>query len=141
VARVILDTGVLVACVRGHLDVTAFAAEDDIALPAVALAEYLTGVELDDDPARRAAQQAFLAELLAVTPVIDCTPAVAVHYAVLLAHVRRTGQPRGAHDLMIAATARATDRLLVTSDGLAGFADLPDVQVRLVEPERSGAVS
>jgi tRNA(fMet)-specific endonuclease VapC len=133
-ARVILDTGVLVAAVRGHLDGAAFAAEDDVALPALALAEYLTGVELDNDPARRVAQQAFLAELLAVIPVIDCTPAVAVHYAALLAHVRRTGQSCGAHDLIIAATARATDRLLVTTDAQAGFADLPDVQVHLIKP-------
>ncbi|HEU0088733.1 MAG TPA: hypothetical protein VFQ77_13990 [Pseudonocardiaceae bacterium] len=65
-ARVILDTGVLVAGVRGRLDVAAFAAED-VALPAVALAEYLTGVELTNDPARRAAQQAFLDDLLAVS--------------------------------------------------------------------------
>ena len=46
-ARAILDTGVLVASVRGRLDAAAFAAEDDVALPAVVLAEYLTGVELD----------------------------------------------------------------------------------------------
>lgn len=133
-ARVILDAGVLVAGVRGHLEVAAFAGEDDVALPAVALAEYLTGVELDKDPARQAAQQAFLVELLAVTPVIDYTPAVAVRHAALLAHVRRTGQPCGAHDLIIAATAQASDRLLVTTDAQAGFADLPGVQVRLLEP-------
>ncbi|MCU1626909.1 MAG: Ribonuclease VapC [Pseudonocardia sp.] len=70
-ARVILATGVLVAAVRGRLDLPAIAEEDDVALPAVALAEYLTGVELDTDPARRAAQQAFLEELLAVTPIAD----------------------------------------------------------------------
>jgi tRNA(fMet)-specific endonuclease VapC len=57
-ARVILDTGVLVASVRDRLDVAAFAAEDDVALPTVALAEYLTGVELDDNPARQIAQRA-----------------------------------------------------------------------------------
>jgi tRNA(fMet)-specific endonuclease VapC len=133
-ARVILDTGVLVASVRGRLDAAAFAAEDDVALPAVVLAEYLTGVKLDHDLARQAAQQAFLDDLLAVTPVIDYTPAVAVHHATLLAHVHRTGHPRGAHDLIIAATAQATDRLLVTTDAKAGFADLPDIQVRLLKP-------
>lgn len=132
-ARVILDSGVLVAGVRGGLDAAAFAAEDDVALPAVALAEYLTDVELGNDPARRAAQQAFLLDLLAVTPVLDYTPAVAVHHAALLAHVLQTGQPCGAHDLIIAATARASDRLLVTTDAQAGFAELPDVQVRLLE--------
>lgn len=134
-ARVILDTGVLVAAVRGHLDLAAFAEEDDVALPAVALAEYLTGVELDTDPARRAAQHAFLEELLAVTPVADYTPEVAVQHAALLAHVRRAGRPRGAHDLIIAATARATDRVLVTTDAKAGFTDLPEVTVRLIGPD------
>ncbi|MGH3982688.1 MAG: PIN domain-containing protein [Pseudonocardiaceae bacterium] len=130
-ARVILDTGVLVAAVRGRLDLVTFA-EDDVALPAVTLAEYLTGVELDDNPARRAAQHAFLEELLAVTPVADYTPQVAVHHAALLAHVRRAGCPRGAHDLIIAATARATDRVLVSTDAHAGFIDLPEVQTRLL---------
>lgn len=133
-ARVILDTGVLVAAVRGRLDLAAIAEEDDVALPAVALAEYLTGVELDTDPARRAVQQAFLEDLLAVTPVVDYTPDVAVQHAVLLAHVRRTGRPRGAHDLIIAATARATDRLLVSTDANAGFTDLPELKVRLLTP-------
>lgn len=132
-ARVILDTGVLVAVVRGRLNATAYADEDDVALPAVALAEYLTGVELDANPARKAAQRAFLDELLTVTPVIDYNPAVAAHHATLLAHVHRAGRPRGAHDLIIAATARATERLLVTTDAQAGFADLPDVRVRLVQ--------
>ncbi|MGH3695683.1 MAG: PIN domain-containing protein [Pseudonocardiaceae bacterium] len=131
-ARVILDTGVLVAAVRGRLDLAAFAEQDDVALPAVALAEYSTGVELDDNPARRAAQRAFLEELLAVTPVADYTAQVAVHHAALLAHVRRTGRPRGAHDLIIAATARATDRVLVSTDAQAGFVDLPEVQTRLL---------
>jgi tRNA(fMet)-specific endonuclease VapC len=60
--------------------------------------------------------------------------AVAVHHATLLAHVRRTGRPRGAHDLIIATTARATDRVLISTDAQAGFADLPEVKVRLLTP-------
>lgn len=131
-ARLILDTGVLVAGVRGRLDVTGVTDEDDVALPAVVLAEYLTGVLLDSDPARQAAQRTFLDELLAVMPVEDYTPTVAEHHAELLAHVRRTGRPRGAHDLIVGATARATGRLLVTTDHQAGFAELPDVQVRVL---------
>lgn len=131
-ARLILDTGVLVSAVRGRLHPSGYTAEDDVALPAVAVAEYLAGVELDGDPARRAAQRAFLDELLAVLPVIDYTHDVAAHHASLLAHVRRAGRPRGAHDLIIAATARSTGRLLVSTDGRAGFDDLPDVEARIV---------
>jgi tRNA(fMet)-specific endonuclease VapC len=132
VARLILDTGVLVAAVRGRMNLTALSGEDDVALPAVALAEYLAGVLRDDDPGRRVAQRAFLDEVLVTLPVQDYDPAVAEHHAELLAHVQRAGQPRGAHDLIIAATARATGRTLLTSDERAHFDDLPGVSARVV---------
>lgn len=131
-ARLILDTGVLVAAVRGRLGIAALSEEDDVALAAVVVAEYLAGVLGDGDSGRRAVQRAFLDELLAVVPVADYDPTVAEHHAELLAHVRRVGQPRGAHDLIIAATARATGRTLVTTDKSAGFDELPDVSVRLL---------
>ena len=70
--------------------------------------------------------------VLEVVPVEDYTPGIAVHHAELLAHVRRGGSPRGAHDLIIAATARATRRTLVTTDARARFGDLPDVASRVV---------
>ncbi|MFR9807030.1 PIN domain-containing protein [Pseudonocardia sp. RS010] len=133
-ARVALDTGVLVAAARGRLDLASLSEEDDIALPATTVAEYLVGIELDPDPDRRATQHTNLDELLAVVPVVDYTAQVAEHHAALLAHVRRTGRPRGAHDLIIAATARATARVLVSTDGRAGFDDLPEVSVRLLGP-------
>jgi tRNA(fMet)-specific endonuclease VapC len=62
-------------------------------------------------------------------PVEDYDLAVARAHADLLVHVRRSGRARGAHDLLIAATARAWDRMVVTA-GAAGFADLPGVPVR-----------
>ena len=131
-ARVILDSGVLVAGARGRLDLAALTDEDDVALPAVVLAEYLTGVLLDRDHHRRAAQRAFLDDVLAVAPIEDYTPTVAEHHAELLAHVKRSGNPRGPHDLIIAATARATSRTLMTTDAKAAFDELPDLEVRLV---------
>lgn len=133
-ARLILDTGVLVATVRGRLDLAALTEDDDVALPAIALAEYLSGVLADSDPARQAAQRAFLEELLGVLPVEDYTPTVAEHHAALLVDVRRRGAPRGAHDLIIAATARASGRTLLTTDSKAGFDTLPDVAVRVLAP-------
>jgi tRNA(fMet)-specific endonuclease VapC len=57
--------------------------------------------------------------------------AVARHHCSLLAHARRAGQPRGAHDLQIAATARATDRTVITTDTTA-FEGLPGVNHRLL---------
>ncbi|WP_250281760.1 MULTISPECIES: PIN domain-containing protein [unclassified Frankia] len=131
-ARLILDTGVLVAGAGGLLDLAVMSDGDDVVLPALALAEYTVGVLLASDEATRAAQQAFLTDVLSVTPVEDYTPDVARHHAQLLAHVRRTGAPRGAPDLIIAATARATQRVLVTTDKPARFDELPDVATRLV---------
>jgi tRNA(fMet)-specific endonuclease VapC len=132
VARLILDTGVLVAAARGLLNDSDVAEDDDVALPAVAVAEYLAGVLLDTHPARQAAQRSFLAEVLAVTPICDYDRTVAEHHAVLLAHIQQIGERRGAHDLLIAATARATSRTVLSTDAGARFSELPGVTARLI---------
>lgn len=131
-ARLILDTGVVIAGVRGRVDMAALADTDDVALPAVAVAEYLAGMLLDPDPGRAAAQRAFLDEVLSVLPVCDYDRVVAEHHAALLAHVRRGGSKRGSHDLIIAATARATDRVVLTTDEPARFSELPEVAARVI---------
>lgn len=128
-ARLILDTGVIIAGVRGQLDVAALGDADDVAIPAIAVAEYLAGALLDPDPGRSAAQRQFLEEVLKVLPVHEYDRDVAEHHAALLAHVQRAGSRRGAHDLIIAATARAADRIILTTDERARFGELPDVRV------------
>src|SRR6266566_2159244 len=74
------------------------------------------------------AREEFVGDLLATIPVEDYNLEVARAHARLLAHVRRTGKPRGAHDLIIAATAAATARTVVSSDA-TGFEHLPDVAI------------
>jgi tRNA(fMet)-specific endonuclease VapC len=128
VDRVTLDTGVLVAAVRGQASLPDDA---DISIPAICVAEFLTGVHLGTDVSRQAAQKAFLDEVLTVVPVIDYDRSIAEHHADLLAHTARIGAPRGAHDLIIAATARATDRVLITTDARANFEELPGVVTRI----------
>ena len=78
---------------------------------------------------KRAARLAFLEDVLAVIPVLDYDGAVAKVHAELLVHVRHQGRHRGAHDLIIAATARVASRTVVSADD-AAFADLPGVQVQ-----------
>ncbi len=56
---------------------------------------------------------------------------VARRHSELLAVTKATGRNRGAHDLIIAATAAATGRTVVTRDR-TGFTDLPGVGVRIV---------
>lgn len=126
--RLILDTSVLIAAERGRLDLAALASrDDDIVIAAVTAAELLVGVERADEE-RRAARQSFTEGIFALVPVEDYTLDVARVHARLLAHVRKAGKPRGAHDLIIAATAAATGRSVMTLDDKADFSSLPGVR-------------
>jgi tRNA(fMet)-specific endonuclease VapC len=108
----------------------AIADDDDVAIAAITAAELLVGIELADRR-HRAGRRAFVAEILETLTIEDYTLATARAHAGLLAFARSSGRPRGAHDLMIAATAVASDRILVTAD-TRGFAELPGVEVRVV---------
>lgn len=130
--RVILDTGVLIAFARDRLDQADLPDEADASLPAIAVAEYLAGVNADGNPSRAATQRALLDEILKYLPVDDYTLDVAKHHAELLARTRRDGRPRGPRDLIVAATAKATGRTLLTTDAKAGFDALPGVTARVV---------
>jgi len=129
VARLILDTTLLIDVERRGRQLSRLIADDDdVAIAAVTAAELLVGVALADDE-RRQPRAAFVRSVLDTVPIEDYDVQVARQHATLLAHVRRTGKPRGAHDLIIAATAAARDRLVVSTDSTA-FADLPGVTVR-----------
>ena len=100
---------------------------DDVAVAAITVAELKVGVQLAKGR-RRDKRESFVAAVLDVVSIEPYDLDVAEAHAALLAHVRRAGTPRGAHDLIIAATARARERQVVSSDQ-AGFADLPDVSI------------
>ena len=128
-ARLILDSEVLIAAERTakHLNAV-IDDDDDVAIAAISAAELLTGVNLAS-ASHRDKRAAFVRSVLDTIPVEIYDLSVARAHADLLAHVRRAGRPRGAHDLIIAATALATDRIVVSGDRHA-FADLPGVSVR-----------
>ena len=130
--RVIFDTGVLIQVARRRLDVTALVEADaDATLPAVVVAEFLHGVYRSIGE-RRDTYQRFLDDLLTVLPVEDYTVGVAVKHAELLAYTRSSGEPRGSHDLIIAATAAHSSRTIVTTDAAARFSELPGVAARVL---------
>lgn len=129
--QLILDTMTLIAYERGEFDISSLDA-DDLAIAAVTVAEYRTGVELADTARRAAARARALDAILSAVTVLDYTEHTAVQHARLIAHVRRTGTPRGAHDLMIAAHAAQTGRTLLSLDAQEKFADLPGVTALVV---------
>jgi tRNA(fMet)-specific endonuclease VapC len=124
--RLILDTNVLIAYERGTIDREVLD-EDELAIAAVSVAEYRVGIELADSPARAADRSRALVALMSAIDVLDYTDATAAHHAKLIAHVRRTGMPRGAHDLIIAAHALQSGRAVLTFDAKARFGVLPGV--------------
>jgi tRNA(fMet)-specific endonuclease VapC len=102
--------------------------EDDVVIAAVTAAELLVGVELASKR-HRSRREAFVEAVLRTIPVEPYDLATARWHSRLLAWTRRSGRPRGAHDLIIAATALARGRFVVTIDP-EGFSGLPDLVVR-----------
>jgi tRNA(fMet)-specific endonuclease VapC len=105
VERLILDTGALIALEPGIADAA--------------------------DERHRARRETIVEGITSRVEIVAYDLDVSRHHAALLAHARRAGQPRGAHDLQIAATARATDRVLITTDATA-FNDLSGVTHRVL---------
>jgi tRNA(fMet)-specific endonuclease VapC len=127
-SALLLDTTFLIDVERGAASLDdAIGDDDDVAIAAVTVAELRVGVHLADG--RRATQRsAFVDAVASGIPVLGYDAAVAEVHAGLLAHARRQGRPRGAHDLIIAATASAAERAVLTADP-SGFDDLPGVVV------------
>jgi predicted nucleic acid-binding protein len=131
--RLIVDTGVLIASERGvHNFADVVSAEDDLVIAAITVAELRMGIELAGERHRGARTQ-FLLNVLETLPVEPYDLASAEAHGRLLAHVHRSGTRRGAHDLIIAATAVATGRVILTTDRSARFHDLPGVDSLVVD--------
>jgi tRNA(fMet)-specific endonuclease VapC len=129
--RLILDTNILIAYERETIDRAALD-KDELAVAAVSIAEYRVGIELADTPERAADRARALVAITSAVDVLDYTEATAALHARLIAHTRRTGTPRGAHDLIIAAHAVQNDRIVLTFDARARFGGLPGVSATAV---------
>jgi tRNA(fMet)-specific endonuclease VapC len=129
--RVILDTGVLIAIERGNLDVDAVLGADDAAIAAITAMELLVGVERAGE-AHKQARAVHVEALLSGLPIEAYNLAVARVHARLAVEAMSKGRPRSAYDMMIAATAAATDRILLTTDASAGFDQLAGVRARVL---------
>lgn len=125
----LLDTSVLISVERSVESLDQVILDDDEpALSAITLAELRVGIELGSGR-RRKQREAFIGWIEQSIPVVPYDSDVAHVHARLIAHCRRTGTQRSAHDLMIAATGSASGRTVVTLDRV-GFLDLPNVRVR-----------
>jgi tRNA(fMet)-specific endonuclease VapC len=130
--RVILDTCVLIAIERGRLDVDTVLGLDDAAIAAITAMELLVGVERADT-AHRQARAVRVEAILSSLPVEPYNVGIARVHARLTVAAMAKGRPRSANDMMIAATAAATNRILLTTDASAGFDQLTGVRIDVLE--------
>lgn len=101
---------------------------DDVVIAAITAAELLVGVELSQGKSKQRRGH-FVESVFSTIPIEPYDLDVARTHASLLAHTRRSGRPRGAHDLLIAATALTHSRAVVTADP-SGFESLPGLDLR-----------
>ncbi|HKG02979.1 MAG TPA: PIN domain-containing protein [Conexibacter sp.] len=125
---------------RAILDTSVLIADDaptglDVAISAVSLGELQFGLLLADDDAERARRALRLATIESSFSPLSVDAAVAREWGVLAALVaRRDAQPRRRQaDLLIAATARVHDALLLTHN-VADFTHVAD-EVRVARPQ------
>jgi tRNA(fMet)-specific endonuclease VapC len=90
-----------------------------------------SGIELATGRYRQR-RAAFVEQVFETLTIEEYTLATARAHSRLLADVRRSGRPRRAHDLIIAATSASSERILLTADE-RGFEDLPGIEVRILE--------
>lgn len=127
--RLILDTSVLIALERGNVTIEEIIGPDDeVSIAAVTIAEMVNGID-GGASSKQATRKRDFEQLLEAVTVQVYDETVARAHAELLIHSRRAGRPRGAHDLIIAATARTAGATVVTYDR-TGFDDLPGVAVK-----------
>lgn len=108
----LLDTSVLISAdPPSGLDLP-----ETAAISVISLGELRAGVALARDEKTRRGRKRRLAGVRAAFLPLDVDVRVAEAYGEVLATARREGRTAKATDLLIIATARATDRQLVTLD-------------------------
>jgi len=110
------------------IDFTAWESSQRIYVSAVIVSELLVGVHRADTEERRQRRSAFVEAVISRIGVLDFTVAAARVHAEIHADLAKKGQLIGAHDLIIAATARCHNLSLLT-DNVEEFARVPGLHV------------
>jgi predicted nucleic acid-binding protein len=114
---VILDTTVLIETERGRFDMPGFLeslGDEGVALAAVTAGELLFGFEQAGDPEIRVRRGVFVEAILETIPTIHFGLAEARRLAELWAELAKQGELIGPYDMLVAATALASDFTLAT---------------------------
>jgi tRNA(fMet)-specific endonuclease VapC len=102
---VLIDTSVLVDAERRGESLDQAIGDEDRAISVITASELLHGVHRARGSAVRARRAAFVEHLLSALDPLPITTGIARAHAEVWAELEKRGNPIGAHDLWIAATA------------------------------------
>ena len=127
----LIDSNILIAAERGQFSLADLArdvAGESLALSAITASELLHGVHRATDPGIREKRARFVEYVLGLFPILPFDLEIAGVHAELWAAMQQAGQTIGAHDLIIAATARAASYGVITANS-AEFQRVPGLRV------------
>lgn len=114
----VVDTNVFINFERRGepVDVSPWEPTDEVFISSITVSELLMGVHRADTEVRRNRRSAFVEAIIGGIYVLDFSTDVARVHAGIYADLIVRGEPIGAHDLIIAATARYHDLSLLTDN-------------------------
>lgn len=114
---IVLDSSVLIAAKKRRFHLRRLFEdhpEEHFLMAAISASELLHGVERARPPSRKANRRKAVEHYLETIAIVDFDLAVARQHAAIWAQLEKAGTIIGAHDLIIAATARYLGSKLVT---------------------------
>jgi tRNA(fMet)-specific endonuclease VapC len=125
-----VDTNVFISFEkRGKpVDFASWEGSEQVYISTITASELLMGVHRANTEERRQRRSAFVEAVISGLGVLDFTVAAARIHAEIYADLAKKGQIIGAHDLIIAATARCHDLSLLT-DNVQEFSRVPGLRV------------
>lgn len=115
----VIDTSIFISAARGRFALESLAKElpgETMVIAAITASELLHGVYRTQDPQMVERRLAFVNYVLDLFPVIDFGLTIARQHAAIWATLEMQGQIIGAHDLLIAATARTLTYGVITTN-------------------------
>ena len=110
------------------IDFSSWDSSEKVYISVVIVSELLMGVHRANTEERRQRRSVFVEAVISGVGVLEFTIAAARVHAEIYAELAKKGQMIGAHDLIIAATARYHDLSLLT-DNVKEFSRVPGLRV------------
>lgn len=128
---ILIDSSVFIAAERSHLSLARYVdsrEHEPVALSAVTASELLHGVHRASTPRFKIQRERFVEAILIRFPIVEFGLETARVHAGLWADLSARGEPVGAHDLLIGATAIAIDYEVATVNA-RDFQRIPGLRV------------